>query len=177
MKRDLVTVTCSLLPYVQLGLVQLIKVNDIPPPVPTPIANKLSNNVAVSHRILIACIDDSPAICQAMENIITNAGYQFVSEKDGLRAIAMLLSRKPDLIFLDLVMPNSNGYEICSQLRKLSYFRHTPIIILTGNDGIVDRVRAKMVGSTDFMNKPVQEDLVVETINKCLKQKVSKYAI
>ena len=175
MKRDLVTVTRSLLPYVQLGLVQLVKVNDIPPPVPTSIANKLSNNV-VAHRILIACIDDSPAICQAMENVVTNAGYQFVSEQKGLRAIAMLLSRKPDLIFLDLVMPNTNGYEICSQLRQLSYFRYTPIIILTGNDGIVDRVRAKMVGSTDFINKPVQEDLVVETINKYLKQKVSKYA-
>ena len=54
----------------------------------------------------------------------------------GLRAIAMLLSRKPDLIFLDLVMPDTNGYEICGQLRKLTYFRQTPIIILTGNDGI-----------------------------------------
>ncbi len=175
MKRDLVTVTRSLLPYVQLGLVQLVKVNDIPPPVPTLIANKLSNH-AVSHRLLIACIDDSPAICQAMENVVTNAGYQFVSEQDGLRAITMLLSRKPDLVFLDLIMPNTNGYEICSQLRKLSYFRYTPIIILTGNEGIVDRVRAKMVGSTDFINKPVQEDLVVETINTYLNQKVSKYA-
>lgn len=104
------------------------------------------------------------------------AGYQFVSEQDGLRAITMLLSRKPDLIFLDLIMPNTNGYEICSQLRKLSYFRYTPIIILTGNEGIVDRVRANMVGSTDFINKPVQEDLVVETINTYLNQKVSKYA-
>lgn len=171
MKRDILTLTRSLLPYVQLGLVILTEVDDIPPPIPNLIAKKLSNNI-VSQRILVACIDDSIPICQSMDKIVTTAGYQFASEKDGLRAIAMLLSRKPDLIFLDLIMPNTNGYEICSQLRKLSYFRHTPIIILTGNDGIIDRVRAKMVGSTDFITKPIQEHIVLETINKHLRQKV-----
>ncbi len=171
MKRDVVTVTRSLLPYIQLGLVQLVPVKDIPPPVSTPIAQKLSRT-STPHRTVIACIDDSPLICQALEKIVTEAGYQFVSEMDGLRAIAFLLSRKPDLIFLDLVMPNTNGYEICSQLRKLSYFRTTPIVILTGNDGILDRVRAKMVGSTDFIGKPVQPEVVLEIINKYLTQKV-----
>ncbi|GAB4532162.1 MAG: response regulator [Pleurocapsa sp.] len=172
MKRDIVTVTRSLLPYIQLGLVQLVQVKDIAPPVSTPIAQKLVKTVS-HHSTVIACIDDSPVICQTLEAIITQAGYKFVSEMDGLRAIAVLLSRKPDVIFLDLIMPNTNGYEICSQLRKLSYFRNTPIIILTGNDGIVDRVRAKMVGSTDFISKPVQAELVLGTINKYLTQKSS----
>lgn len=171
LKRDLVTVTRSLLPYIQLGLVQLIKVGDISLPLSPPIAQKL-NKTIVPRRKIIACIDDSPVICQTMNTIITEAGYQFISEMDGLRAIAMLLSRKPDLIFLDLVMPNTNGYEICSQLRKLSYFRATPIIILTGNDGIVDRVRAKVVGSTDFLAKPIQPKKVLATIDKYLTQKV-----
>ena len=170
MRRDIVTVTRSLLPYVQLGLVQLVALDDIPPPVSTPIAERLSKNIA-GNRILIACIDDSPAICQTMEQIVTAAGYQFFSEMDGLRAIAVLLSRKPDLIFLDLVMPNTNGYEICTQLRKLSFFKNTPIIIVTGNDGIIDRVRAKMVGSTDFISKPVNQEILLNTINKHLKQK------
>ncbi|NCQ42456.1 MAG: response regulator, partial [Cyanobacteria bacterium] len=81
--------------------------------------------------------------------------------------------KKPDLIFLDLIMPNANGYEICSQLRKLTFFKHTPIVILTGNDGLVDRVRAKMVGSTDFISKPVDTALVLDTIRKHLKLTVS----
>ena len=172
MKRDVVTVTRSLLPYIQLGLVQLVQVKDIPPPVSTPIAQKLSKT-STPNRTVIACIDDSPLICQALKKVVTEAGYQFVSEMDGLRAIAVLLSRKPDLIFLDLVMPNTNGYEICSQLRKLSYFKTTPIVILTGNDGILDRVRAKMVGSTDFISKPVQPDVVLQTINKYLTEKAN----
>jgi two-component system, chemotaxis family, response regulator PixG len=171
MKRDVVTVTRSLLPYIQLGLVQLTVVSDISPPASVPVAQKLSKS-HTHRRLTIACIDDSPLICQTMESIITEAGYQFVSEMDGLRAIALLLSRKPDLIFLDLVMPNTNGYEICSQLRKLSFFRHTPIVILTGNDGIVDRVRAKMVGSTDFLSKPAQSEEVLATITKYAIQKL-----
>ncbi len=141
MKRDVVTVTRSLLPYIQLGLVQLVAVDDIAPPASIPTAQKLFKTN--STQLTIACIDDSPNVCQTMERIITEAGYQFVSEMDGLRAIAVLLSRKPDLIFLDLIMPNTNGYEICSQLRKLSYFKNTPIIILTGNDGIIDRERSR----------------------------------
>jgi two-component system, chemotaxis family, response regulator PixG len=171
MKRDVVTVTRSLLPYVQLGFVQLSPISDIAPPVSAPIVRKLSQAAVTPRRITIACIDDSPIICQTMESIITEAGYQFVSEMDGLRAIAILLSRKPDLIFLDLVMPNTNGYEICSQLRKLSFFKTTPIVILTGNDGIVDRVRAKMVGSTDFLGKPASQEQVLATIDKYVLQK------
>ena len=171
MRRDVVTVTRSLIPYIQLGLVQLISIEDIPPPVSPPIAQKLSKGI-IPHRTLIACIDDSPQICQSMEHIMTSAGYQFISEMDGLRAIAVLLNRKPDLIFLDLIMPNTNGYEICTQLRKLSYFKNTPIVIVTGNDGLIDRVRAKMVGSTDFISKPVDEKIVLGIIEKYLNKKV-----
>ena len=170
MKRDVVTVTRSLLPYIQLGLVQLVAIDDIPPPASIPIAQKLFKT-KTSPRLTIACIDDSPNVCQVMERVITEAGYHFVCEMDGLRAIAVLLSCKPDLIFLDLVMPNTNGYEICSQLRKLSYFKNTPIVILTGNDGIIDRVRAKIVGSTDFIGKPAKPEQILRTINKHVIQK------
>lgn len=157
MKRDVVEVTCSLLPYIQSGLVELIDIPDLPGPIsptetppPPPPAGPL-----------VACVDDSPLVCQGMEKILTHAGYQFLAVQDSLRAIATVLTRKPDLIFLDLVMPNTNGYEICSQLRKVSTFRNTPIIILTGNDGIIDRVRAKMVGATDFLSKPVDAEAVL----------------
>ncbi|MEL6494336.1 MAG: response regulator [Cyanobacteria bacterium J06623_7] len=173
MKRDVATVTRSILPYIQMGLVHLVAVEDITPPVSTPVAHKLFKT-KTPRRLTIACIDDSPIICQTMESIVTEAGYNFISEMDGLRAIAVLLSRKPDLIFLDLVMPNTNGYEICSQLRKLSFFKQTPIVILTGNDGIVDRVRAKMVGSTDFLGKPAKPQQVLDTIEKYVAQKPKK---
>jgi len=172
MKRDVLTVTRSLLPYVQRGLVKLVEIPDIPPPI-LPIDQDLEEQILVNQKITIACVDDSPLICQTMEKIITGAGYSFIGINDALRAIAILLAKKPDLIFLDLIMPNANGYEICSQLRKLSFFKHTPIVILTGNDGLVDRVRAKMVGSSDFIGKPIDKAIVLDTIRKHLKIGVS----
>ena len=169
MKRDVVQVTRSFMPYIQLGFVELVDIPDLPVPL-TPPTQNTSPSVEEIPGAVIACVDDSPMIRQTMEQIVKEAGYRFVGVSDALRAIAILLARKPDLIFLDLVMPNANGYEICSQLRKLSFFRHTPIVILTGNDGIIDRVRAKFVGSSDFMSKPVESEAVLRMISKHLKQ-------
>lgn len=103
-----------------------------------------------------------------MEKILTSRGYQAITVTDSMRAIATLLTRKPNLIFLDLVMPNTNGYEICAQLRKVSAFQDTPVVILTGNDGIVDRLRAKLVGASDFLSKPVDAETVLTVVEKHL---------
>jgi two-component system, chemotaxis family, response regulator PixG len=117
---------------------------------------------------LIICIDDSPFVCDRLEQIFQQEGYQFISVMDSLKAIPIVIAKKPALIFLDLVMPNANGYEICSRLRKIGAFGNTPIVILTGNDGVIDRVRAKVVGATDFLTKPVQSELVLEIAQKYL---------
>ena len=180
MKRNVVDVTRSLLPYVQLGLVELTSITDLPAPVVKSGLTSLSTTSSIpiqpsgggsdsrENAALIACIDDSPIICQSMQKVITGANYRFLGISDPLRAIATLLSQKPDMVFLDLIMPNANGYEICSQLRKLSIFKETPIVILTGQDGIIDRVRAKLVGATDFLSKPVAASTVLEVINRYL---------
>lgn len=166
-KKDVIQLTRSLVPYIQTGLIDLNEIGDLPAPLSLGI-RKTPFDKAAQLGPLIACIDDSPVICQTMQEILTQAGYQFVGINNPLRAISTLISKKPQLIFLDLIMPEANGYEICSQLRKLSAFRETPIVILTGNDGIVDRVRAKMVGSSDFISKPVKAEIVLEIINKHL---------
>jgi chemotaxis family two-component system response regulator PixG len=167
-RRNITDVTRSLVPYIEGGLVDLANIPDLPPLSVPP--TRTIPPQPVSAGPLIACVDDSPLVCQTMEKILTSAGYQFLAVQDSMRAIATLLSRKPELIFLDLVMPNTNGYEICSQLRKVSAFRDTPIVILTGNDGIIDRVRAKVVGASDFLSKPVDAATVLEVTNRYLQQ-------
>lgn len=169
LKRDVLQLTRSFFPYIQLGFMELVSIPDLP----TPVGGKVSEtpSTPVVHTGgLVACVDDSPLVCQTMEKLLLAAGYRYISVTDGMRAIATLLARKPDVIFLDLVMPNTNGYEICSQLRKLACFQNTPIVILTGNDGLVDRVRAKLVGASDFLSKPIDADIVLNTLRKHLKQ-------
>ncbi len=63
-------------------------------------------------------------------------------------------------------MPIASGYEICTQIRRVSIFAKTPVIILTGSDGIFDRVRAKVVGSNEFVSKPVNADKIMNMIHK-----------
>ena len=105
--------------------------------------------------------------------MITANNMRFVGIQDGIQALPILLEQKPDLIFLDLIMPVASGYEICAQLRRISLFANTPIVILTGSDGLMDRVGAKVVGSTDFMTKPINNDKVMAIVNKYLKTRAA----
>lgn len=165
MKQTLMPVTRSLLPYILKGIVELIEVPDLP----LKISDAKPNSTAAkasSSSPLIACVDDSPQVCQMLEQILVPNGFRFVKIQDPLQALPILIEHKPDLIFLDLVMPVASGYEICAQLRRVSVFAHTPIIILTGSDGLLDRVRAKVVGSTDFISKPVAADKVMAVVRK-----------
>jgi chemotaxis family two-component system response regulator PixG len=106
-------------------------------------------------------VDDSEQSRQILENIIVNGGYEYLGIGDSVEAIPLLLERQPQLIFLDLIMPNINGYELCSQIRKISSLKEIPIVIVTGNDGIVDRMRAKVVGANNFISKPIDRSEVL----------------
>jgi len=173
MRRSIIDVAVSLERCVQLGLIEYVAVADLPAPIlrPPPASTPVpSTPPALAPAKLIACVDDSPLVRNMMERLLTSAGYQFLGVEDPLRAIGILLARKPDFIFLDLVMPNVNGYEVCEQLRKLSHFKDTPIVILTGNDGFANRLRSNFVGASDFLSKPLNAELVLGVIDKHLKK-------
>ncbi|NJL20382.1 MAG: response regulator [Leptolyngbyaceae cyanobacterium SM1_3_5] len=173
MKRDVVEVGASLLPCVQLGWVELVRVNDFPVPVlRQDVRQEVLKPPSIStlkKAAKIACVDDSALVRNMLQELLSSAGYEFTGISDPLRSIGILIAQKPDLIFLDLVMPNANGYEICQQLRKLSQFRQTPIVILTGNDGYANRLRSNFAGASDFLTKPLDAEAVLNVINKYLK--------
>jgi DNA-binding response OmpR family regulator len=114
------------------------------------------------------CVDDSLQVGEMLEKILIPHGMRLIKIQDAVQALPILIEQKPDLIFLDLIMLVANGYEICAQLRRVSAFANIPVIILTGSDGLIDRVRAKVVGSTDFINKPVTADKVLGVVRKHL---------
>ncbi|NJR32644.1 MAG: response regulator [Chamaesiphon sp. CSU_1_12] len=122
---------------------------------------------------LIACVDDSLSVYKHLEKIILAHGCRSFGVQDPLKIIPSLIKNKPDLIFLDLVMPVMNGYEVCEQIRKTPSLINVPIIILTGNDGLIDRVRTKFVGATGFLSKPIESQSIIKILDKYLDNKSS----
>ena len=166
MNKDVRRLASSLIPYVQQELLEFAAIDDIKLSHIETNSSNAKKRQDQSDKSLIVCIDDSPQICHVMEQIITKAGYRFVGVKQALQAVPTLISTKPDLVFLDIGMPIVNGYEICSQIRRVSQIKHIPVVILTGNDGIVDRVRAKVVGANAFVSKPIEVDKILQAIEE-----------
>jgi chemotaxis family two-component system response regulator PixG len=169
MKQNICLVTRSLLPYIHQGVIELIPISDLPLPVA-----KVNNHYTVTqpknrYAPLIACVDDSPQIGEMLGKIMTGNGLGFLNIQDSVQALPILMQSKPDLIFLDLLMPVINGYELCAQLRRSSILMNTPVVILTGSDGMFDQVRSKVFGATDFVTKPVETDKVMGIVNKYLR--------
>jgi two-component system, chemotaxis family, response regulator PixG len=178
--EDLLLLTRSLTRYIQTGIIELIDLPDLKlspvesnrlPPgttVTEPPSVRPPELPAASQSKLVICIDDNPQICESMRSIVTDAGYRFIAIEDPTQALPRLLENKPDLIFLDLVMPKINGYEICGQIRRISALAETPIVILTGKDGLLDRVRSKVVGASEFTCKPITRSAIESSLTKYL---------
>ncbi len=188
MNRNLLPLTQPIMPCIRQGLIGLRRVEDLSYSLKRPTATTSNpgamadyaaqgkpsaTSVGQEHSVnpqrllivpLVACIADSRIDSLAMRKILTDAGYRCINIHDPVQALPVLLENKPDLIFLDLVMPIANGYEICAQIRRVSALKDTPVIILTSNDGIVDRVRAKMVGSSGFLAKPINSEKVLSML-------------
>ncbi|WP_019508939.1 response regulator [Pleurocapsa sp. PCC 7319] len=109
----------------------------------------------------IVCIDDSPSILKEIGRFLEGDEFSVFPITEPLKALMKIIRIKPDLILLDVGMPNIDGYKLCSLVRKYSAFQSTPIVMVTGNKGIIDRAKARLVGATDYMTKPfTQSDLL-----------------
>ncbi len=163
MNKDMLLMTTSLAHYIRQGILNLIEVPDIRLPSYLSVQKQIVASKALNQDLpLVVCIDDSKQICETMRSILTEADYDFCEVNDSIQAVPTLITKKPDLIFLDIGMPIMNGYEICTQIKRVEQLKNIPIVILTGKDGIVDRMRAKMVGASAFLSKPVDQKRVID---------------
>lgn len=119
-------------------------------------------------RPLIACIDDSKTIQKQVKGILSLSGYDVLGITEPAQALTALVRQKPAAILMDVNMPDIDGYELCSMLRQSRQLREIPIIMLTGRDGILDRIRAKTLGVNFYLTKPFHPEHLVESIGKVL---------
>ncbi|MBH8574312.1 response regulator [Nostocaceae cyanobacterium CENA369] len=109
----------------------------------------------------IFCIDDNPAMLNVIKDFLDEQIFSVIGVTDSLKALMEILRTKPDIILLDVDMPNLDGYELCSLLRKHSYFKNTPVIMVSRKTSLIDRARAKLVKASGYLNKSfTQGDLL-----------------
>ncbi|MDJ0706433.1 MAG: response regulator [Leptolyngbyaceae cyanobacterium MO_188.B28] len=171
-KQNITALTQSILPYIHKEIMGLVEVKDlIYQRSPNGVSNSRTTSTnppvpavqARSSEPMVVYVEDSRFDCLAMGQILNQIGCRFINVREPLQALPIVFEHKPDLIFLDLQMPIMNGYEICAHIRRAPAFKETPVIIVTSSDGLVDRVRAKLIGATDFIAKPI-ESMQVRTI-------------
>ncbi|MDX2228143.1 MAG: response regulator [Leptolyngbyaceae cyanobacterium bins.349] len=121
-----------------------------------------------NHHRTIACIDDSPTVLQAIHSFLEDSNLSIVMINDPLKALIQIIRCKPDLILLDVGMPNLDGYELCSMLRRHPSFKNIPIVMVTGNTGFIDRAKARLVGASGYLSKPFTRSDLTKMVFKHL---------
>ncbi|MBK7972069.1 MAG: response regulator [Deltaproteobacteria bacterium] len=116
----------------------------------------------------ILVVDDSRAILATMKEALSSAGYDVLTADDGDRAIALIMSRKPDLIVSDIQMPNLDGFFLCQLLKARPETRNIPFMFLTALDGVPKRLQGLEMGADDYIPKPFDRDEVVLRVRNLL---------
>jgi twitching motility two-component system response regulator PilG len=112
----------------------------------------------------ILVIDDSKTIRRTAETLLSKEGCQVFTAVDGLDALAKIADHRPDIIFVDIMMPRLDGYQTCALIKHNRTFKDTPVIMLSSKDGLFDRARGRIVGSEHYLTKPFTKDELLGAI-------------
>ncbi len=185
LKKDELQVAQILSPYIDEKIIYLhhppAPLNKLPNIPRTPEENSLlskPDNTRITTNSTtskpaktwkIVCIDDSPTILSEMKRFLSHDKYDITAIDDPVQAVSKIFQINPDLILLDITMPRINGYKLCGLLRNSGRCDDLPIVMVTGNTGIIDKARAKLSGATDYFTKPFTQKGLTDIVEKYLK--------
>lgn len=115
-------------------------------------------------NLTIMVVDDSPTVRKLISGKLEKCGHTVVAAADGAEALAKITEVIPDLILLDIMMPQMDGYQVCKLIRNNEPTRNVPVIMISGKDGFFDKVRGRMAGTTGFISKPFGPETLMKTI-------------
>ena len=113
-------------------------------------------------------VDDSKTIRRTAETLLQREGFNVITAEDGFEALAKIANQKPDLIFVDIMMPRLDGYQTCALIKNNAQFKSTPVIMLSSKDGLFDKAKGRIVGSDQYVTKPFSKVELLEAVeNHC----------
>ena len=117
----------------------------------------------------VMVIDDSKTIRRTAETLLKKEGCTVVTATDGFEALAKIADEKPDIIFVDIMMPRLDGYKTCALIKMNQEFKSTPVIMLSSKDGLFDKAKGKVVGAELYLTKPFTKEELLDAINTHIK--------
>ena len=121
-------------------------------------------------RRIILVVDDSPTIQKVVSVTLEAHGHEVVTASDGMEALAKLRTLRPDLVLLDITMPHMDGYQLCRILRSNELTKSVPIVMLSGKDGLFDKMRGRMAGAATYITKPFAPSALPPLVEKYCKR-------
>jgi twitching motility two-component system response regulator PilG len=112
----------------------------------------------------VLLIDDSNTIRRSGEIFLTQAGCRVVLSEDGFDGLSKVVEHRPDLIFVDVIMPRLDGYQTCTLIKNHPQFKNIPLVMLTSKDSLFDRARATLAGSAQYLIKPFTRNSLVDAV-------------
>lgn len=114
--------------------------------------------------IKVLLVDDSRAIRHSACKLLEGAGCQITLAEDGFDALCRIAALRPDIVFMDITMPTLDGFQACALIRASAEFGTTPVVLVSANDGLLDRARAELAGARRYILKPFRSSDLLEAI-------------
>ena len=118
----------------------------------------------VYDGLKVMVIDDSKTIRRTAETLLKKVGCDVITASDGFEALAKIADHKPNIIFVDIMMPRLDGYQTTALIKNNKVFKNTPVVMLSSKDGLFDRARGRIVGSEQYLTKPFTKEELLGAI-------------
>lgn len=119
---------------------------------------------------VVLCIDDDQMILDFLETALTGYGYRVLSAFNGKEGLVKAVEQQPDLILLDIMMPDMDGWEVCQILKNNEETQKIPVIMVTARDTVYDKIKGLKKGAMGYVTKPFNVKELLEEVRICLKR-------
>jgi CheY-like chemotaxis protein len=121
----------------------------------------------MSKKILV--VDDDELVLIAISELLTPSGFSVTTCSNGPEALERVVSDRFDLVILDVIMPEMDGFEVCQRIRQLDSYAETPVMMLTAKSGEEDRQRGLEVGANLYLPKPISPKRLIALVEEAIK--------
>jgi len=128
----------------------------------------------MQEKSLVLLVDDVPQNIQVLGNILKNQGYSFALTTSGAETNKLLAKTKPDIILLDIMLPDEDGFSICKRIKSNPEFEDIPIIFLSAKHDIKDKIKGFELGAVDYITKPFEDIEVIVRVQNHLQAKLDR---